>query len=121
MFKEAKDLDQLVELHSRKTMHAKHYSRQLTMGLALVCLVFFGTIVTFQTTATLLNNISGMVVFIGTSGPVSSIQIGFHTIESFITAVKSSPQLTLYKLFFYSLWILAVLVGSMLFYEWKEH
>lgn len=119
MFKEAKDLDQLVELHSRKTIRTKHYSRQLTMSLALVCLVFFGTIITSHATATAMNHLTGMVVSVGTSGPVSSIQMTFSTVGMVFSAIRSSPQLTLYKLFFYTLWILAVLMGSILFYEWK--
>ncbi len=120
MFKEAKDLDQLVELHSRQTVRTKHYSRQLTMSLALLCLVFFGTIVTYHATSTAMNHITGMVVSVGMSSPVETLFMNIGAFTSFITTVKKSPEVTMYKLFFYTLWILAVLVGSLLYYEWKK-
>ena len=54
-------LDHLVHVHTSKREKAKHYSRQLTYSLALICLIFFGTIVTYQGTVMNMNSITGMM------------------------------------------------------------
>lgn len=113
-------LDHLVHVHTSKREKAKHYSRQLTYSLALVCLIFFGTIVTYHATATNLNRITGFAVYVTQTEAVSEMNSEGADIVGFVTAIRQSPNLVQYKLFFYTLWILAVLIGSAIWYEYKE-
>ena len=113
-------LDHLVHVHTSKREKAKHYSRQLTYSLALVCLIFFGTIVTYQGTEINMNKITGFAVYLGDAEAVHEMNTEASDITSFVTAIRQSPNLVQYKLFFYTLWIMAVLVGSAIWYEFKE-
>ena len=113
-------LDHLVHVHTSKREKAKHYSRQLTYSLALVCLIFFGTIVTYQGTAMNLNQITGFALYLSDAEAVHEMNTEASDITGFVTAIRQSPNLVQYKLFFYTLWIMAVLVGSAVWYEFKE-
>lgn len=113
-------LDHLVHVHTSKREKAKHYSRQLTYSLALVCLVFFGTIVTYQATATNFNEITGFATYLSSADAFTEMNTEASDITGFVLAIRQSPNLVLYKLFFYTLWIMAVLVGSAIWYEFKE-
>ena len=113
-------LDHLVHVHTSKREKAKHYSRQLTYSLALVCLIFFGTIVTYQGTAMNLNTITGFAVYLGDTNALNEMNTEGSDITGFVMAIRQSPNLVQYKLFFYTIWILVVLVGSAVWYEFKE-
>jgi hypothetical protein len=120
MLKEQLDLDGLVHFHTKKRKRAKHYSRQATMILAVICLVFFGSIIALDTGINNVNMITGMVVYVGNSAAAESASSGMSNIVGFVTAVKASPRVTEYKLFFYTMWIFVVLIGSAIYYEYKR-
>jgi len=120
MLKEGMDLDKLVEVHTKKRVQVKHYSRQLTILLAIVCLVFFGTILTYHTGSATLNQITGMASYVGNSELAGDLGEGMTSATGFVTAVKTSPDVTKYKLFFYTMWILVVLVGTAVYYEFDK-
>lgn len=103
------------EAFVEKTEKVKHYSRQITFCLALVSLIFFGTILSYQATATTYNKITGMAVAVG-SGAVGD---GVASVSDFIWSVRTSPQVTEMKLFFYMLWVLVVLMGTAISYEFQ--
>lgn len=113
-------LDHLVHIHTSKREKAKHYSRQLTYSIALVCLIFFGTIVIYHASATNLNRITGFAVSFSQSEYAHELSIETSDITGFAMAIRQSPNLVQYKLFFYTMWILTVLVGSAIWYEFKE-
>ena len=113
-------LEHLVATHSHKKEKAKHYSTQFTYSLALVSLIFFGTILSYHATATNLNSITGMAVYVGSSAVVHDAEETASSVLGFVTAVRTSPQVTEIKLFFYTLWTLFVLVGSAVYYEVKD-
>lgn len=113
-------LEHIVAVHSHKKEKVKHYSRQLTYSLALVCLIFFGTILSYHATATDMDYITGMAIYLGNSNIAEDTQEVGSNILGFVTAVRESPQVTEIKLFFYTVWILVVLVGSAVWYEVKE-
>ncbi len=113
-------IEHLVQIHTSKKEKAKHYSRQLTYMMALVCFIFFGTIVSYQATATNTQRITGMAVAAGDYVSSGELADGFHDITGFVTAVKTSPQVTEIKLFFYTAWILVVLIGTAISYEFRE-
>ncbi len=113
-------LEHIVAVHNHKREKVKHYSRQFTYFLALLCLVFFGTILSYHATATDMNYITGMAVYLGSSGIGEETHDVASNILGFVTAVRESPQVTEIKLFFYTVWILVVLVGSVVYYEIKE-
>ena len=112
-------LEHLVATHSHKKEKIKDYSRQLTYSLALVCLIFFGTIVSYHATEVNVNGITGMAVAVENSGASTSVSNDWHDVTEFVWAVKTSPQITQIKLFFYTMWILVVLVGQAIWYEIK--
>jgi hypothetical protein len=120
MIKERVDLEGLVHIHAKKRHKAKHYSRQLTMVLAVVCLAFFGTIVSYDVGTTQWNSITGMAMYASDSAVAESAGVGASNLVGFVTAVKTSPHVTEYKLFFYTMWILVVLVGSAVYYEYDR-
>jgi uncharacterized membrane protein len=120
MLKEGMGLDDLVDLHTKRHKRAKHYSRQTTMVLALVCLVFFGTILTYDTVDTNFDRVTGMAYYVGNSVVGEDVSQGMTNVAGFVTAVKTSPRVTEYKLFFYTLWILIVLVGTATHYEYEN-
>ena len=120
MFKEAMPLEELVDMHTRKRKKATYYSRQCTLFLCIVCLVFFGSIVMYQTSVTTMNQITGLAIYIDESPPIESIGNSISNVAAVVTAVKTSPDVTMYKLFFYTLWILVVLVGSALYSEFER-
>ena len=113
-------LEHIVAVHSHKKEKAKHYSRQLTYSLALICFIFFGTILSYHATATDMNYITGMAVYLSSSEVAEDTRDVGSNILGFVTAVRESPQVTEIKLFFYTLWTLVVLVGSAVYYEVKE-
>jgi uncharacterized membrane protein len=113
-------LEYLVSVHSHKKEKVKHYSRQITYSLALICLVFFGTILSYHATSTNMNRITGLMTYATTSTTAADVNSGFDIFTDFVTAVRTSPQVTEIKLFFYTLWILVVLVGSALYYEFEK-
>lgn len=98
-----------------KTVKAKVYSRQLTFSLALICLIFFGTILSYQATTTTYSKITGMAVAVGSGVGGESIA----SVSDFIWAIRTSPQVTEMKLFFYMLWVLVVLIGTAISYEFQ--
>lgn len=112
-------LEHLVATHSHKREKAKQYSRQLTYSLALVCLIFFGTILSYHATAINVNRMTGMAVAVENSEVSEEISNSWHDVNGFAWAVKTSPQVTEIKLFFYTIWILIVLVGQAVWYEMK--
>lgn len=113
-------LDHLVHIHTSKREKVKHYSRQLTYSLALVCLIFFGTIVTYQATTINANRITGFAVYLSDAEAFTEMNTEASDLTGFVLAIRQSPNLVQYKLFFYTLWILMVLVGSAIWYEFKE-
>lgn len=113
-------LEHIIAVHSHKKEKIKHYSRQLTYSLALVCFIFFGTILSYHATAVNMNHITGMTVYLGSSEVAEDTREVGSNLLGFVTAVRTSPQVTEIKLFFYTLWILVVLVGSAVYYEVKE-
>ncbi len=113
-------IDQLVAIHSNKKEKAKHYSRQLTYIMALVCFIFFGTILFYQATTTNTQAITGMAVAAGSYISSGESAESARDLSGFVTAVKTSPQVTEIKLFFYTVWILVVLVGTAISYEFRE-
>ena len=113
-------LEHIVAIHSYKKEKAKHYSRQLTYSLALICFIFCGTILSYHATATNMNHITGMAVYVASSQITEGAQNTGSNILGFVTAVRESPQVTEIKLFFYTIWIFMVLVGSAVYYEVKE-
>jgi hypothetical protein len=113
-------LEHIVAVHNHKKEKIKHYSGQLTYSLALVCLIFFGTILSYHATATSFNHITGLALSVGSSELGKDTEDVASNILGFVTAVRESPQVTEIKLFFYTLWILVVLVGSAVWYEVKE-
>ena len=113
-------LDHLVHVHTSKREKAKHYSRQLTYSLALISLIFFGTIVTYQGTAMNVNTITGFAVYLSDTNALNEMNTEGSDITGFVMAIRQSPNLVQYKLFFYTIWILVVLVGSAVWYEFKE-
>ncbi len=113
-------LDHLVHIHASKREKAKHYSRQLTYSLALICLIFFGTIVTYQGTAINLNKLTGFAVYLSDAEAVHEMNTEASDVTGFVMAIRQSPNLVQYKLFFYTLWIMTVLVASAVWYEFKE-
>lgn len=113
-------IDQLVAIHTNKKEKAKHYSRQLTYVMALVCFVFFGTILSYQATSTNTQAITGMAVAAGSYISSGELAESTKDVSGFVTAVKTSPQVTEIKLFFYTVWILVVLVGTAISYEFRE-
>ena len=112
-------LEHLVATHSHKKEKAKHYSRQLTYSLAIVSLIFFGTILSYHATEVNMNGITGMAVAVENSDASTSMSNDWHDLTGFVSAVKTSPQVTQIKLFFYTMWILVVLVGQAVWYEIK--
>ncbi|MBI5072319.1 hypothetical protein HZA99_00720 [Candidatus Woesearchaeota archaeon] len=113
-------LEHLVATHSTKKEKAKQYSRQLTYSLALVSLIFFGTILSYHATEVNVNGITGMAVAVENSGTAASVSNNWHDLTGFVWAVKTSPQLPQIKLFFYTMWILIVLVGQAIWFEYQE-
>lgn len=113
-------LEHIVAIHSHKKEKIKHYSGQLTYSLALVSLIFFGTILSYHATVADMNHITGMAVYVGGSDVAEETREVGSNILGFVTAVRESPQVTEIKLFFYTIWILVVLVGSAVYYEVKE-
>lgn len=112
-------LEQLVEVHTSKKHKAVHYSRRATYALALISLVFFGTILGYSAFSDTLMTLTGMI-----SADQIEDKVIPKTEESsligFVTAVRTSPQVTEIKLFFYTAWTLLVLVGSAVWYEIQE-
>ena len=106
--------------YRQKKEKAEHYSRQLTYSLAIVCFIFFGTILSYHATEINMNRITGMGVAITDSGINSAASNTWSDITGFVWAVRTSPQVTEIKLFFYTLWILVVLVGSAVYHEFQE-
>ncbi|MEK6868233.1 MAG: hypothetical protein AABX98_05430 [Nanoarchaeota archaeon] len=113
-------LEHIVAVHSHKKEKVKHYSSKFTYSLALVCFIFFGTILSYHATVADMNHITGMAVYLGNSEVAEDSRDVGSNILGFVTAVRESPQVTEIKLFFYTIWILVVLVGSAVWYEVKE-
>ena len=113
-------LDHLVAIHTSKKEKAKHYSRQLTYVMALVCFIFFGTILSYQATSANTQVVTGMAVAAGSYVSSGVVAEGANDLSGFVTAVKTSPQVTEIKLFFYTAWILVVLMGTAISYEFRE-
>ena len=113
-------LEHLVELHTSKKHKIVHYSRKATYVFALLSLVFFGTILGYSAFSETADTLTGMV----TAKETEKIMQPTHPEESslvgFVTSVRTSPQVTEIKLFFYTAWILLVLVGSAVWYEVQE-
>jgi hypothetical protein len=113
-------IEHLIAIHTSKTEKAKHYSQKLTFYMAVVCFIFFGTIFGYKAMATSAESVTAMAIAVPhiiSSTPTASV---FQDITGFVTAVKASPQVTEIKLFFYTAWILAVLIGTAISYEFRE-
>ncbi len=113
------NLEYIVAVHNHKKEKAKYYSKQVTYSLALVCFIFFGTIVSYNATETTFNKITGMATYIASSDLANDAEKGTTALTGFVTEVRESPQVTEIKLFFYTIWILIVLAGSAVYYEVK--
>ncbi len=113
-------LEQLVLTHIEKKEKVRRYFQQFTYSLALLCFIFFGTIVSYHATELSVNRITGMAVTVGNSAISNSISNEWSDFTGFVTAVKTSPQVIEIKLFFYTLWVLVVLVGTAILYEFQE-
>ncbi len=113
-------LEHLVTIHTSKKEKAKHISKIMTLVMAAVCFVFFGTILAYEATAVNIQKITGMAV--ATTDYISSGNLATQgsNLAGFVTAVKTSPQVTEIKLFFYTAWILIVLIGTAISYEFRE-
>jgi hypothetical protein len=85
-----------------------------------MCFIFFGTILSYQATSANTQRITGMAVAAGSYVSTGPIAESAQEISGFTTAVKSSPQVTEIKLFFYTVWILVVLMGTAISYELRE-
>ncbi len=115
------DLESLVEMHTKRHKRVTHYCRQTTIVLALVCLVFFGTIILYDVAETNMKRLSGMAVYVTEKGIAQAVEPRTADIAGFVHTVKKSPHITEYKLFFYTMWILVVLIGSAINFEIKNH
>lgn len=114
------NLEHLIAVHSWKNQQFKHCSRQMTLFLSFVCLIFFGMILSYSAMSVNYNSITGMAFYVSSNNAVVNIGNGFITINDFISSVRTSPQVTQIKLFFYTLWILIVLVGTAIYYEFQR-
>ena len=113
-------IEHLVTIHSSKKEKLKHYSQRLTFYMAVVCFIFFGTIFGYKAMSVGFEGVTAMAVVVPdvvSSAPVASV---YTDISGFVTAVRASPQVTEIKLFFYTAWILVVLIGTAISYEFRE-
>jgi hypothetical protein len=109
------DLEQLIHKYTTKHQKKKNATKlahTFVFSLALVIVLTFGTLSAIGGSLEGAEMATGMVVYTGyaVAQASSDVPVAYN-------AIRSSPDLTKIKLFMYTTWIIAVLVGTVYVHE----